>query len=520
MRPVRLRTVLLGLNLVVLALPIAGLVAFRVYEDQLVLGTEENLIGQCAIIAAAAEASTKEPGSCARSEAEPRYELLKPRLHLAKARLFPEAPAPQPTETKPAPRWELVSSRLSRLLKESQRTTLAGYRLVDEAGVVVASSRGDIGTSLANRVEIRDALQGKPVSLLRRRGMKHKPPPLSSVSRAARVRVWVALPIKSDGTVIGAVLAGRTPIALRQALYEIRGRLALWLSLTILLAAALALAISHFVARPLREIASQAGLASEGNAVSPIPHPRTREVAELTIALSEMSRRMKRRADYLQNFAASVSHQFKSPLTSILGAVELLSHHEMAREDQTRFLSNLEGDARRLDRMVRRLSDYTRAEMMSPSREAVSIASVLHQMAEPGIELNIADSLPNAAIDEEILLEVIESLVDNAKQHGGEDCAIIIGVHRDGEELRIDVQDDGPGVPEELRGQIFDPFVTTTPGEGGSGLGLAIARKLVEAHGGRLDLIPSERGACFRVSLNVDAEQEEPKGPRTSLERW
>src|SRR5262249_9816081 len=93
----------------------------------------------------------------------------------------------------------------------------------------------------------------------------------------------------------------------------------------------------------------------------------------------------------------------------------------------------------------------------------------------------------------------LDNLLLNALQHVPEGGRVHMTAALDGERLRLTVSDDGPGVPEEVRAHLFEPFVTTRGG--GAGLGLAIVREIVEAHGGAVRLVPSASGAVFEMEL-------------------
>jgi two-component system sensor histidine kinase HupT/HoxJ len=104
--------------------------------------------------------------------------------------------------------------------------------------------------------------------------------------------------------------------------------------------------------------------------------------------------------------------------------------------------------------------------------------------------------------------QVIMNLVQNALDavEGTEDPHIQITLGQDGDHVFVQVSDNGPGIGPDIAGSIFDPFFTTKPVGKGTGLGLSISHKIAEEHGGQLQLCPSERGACFRLSLKRGGE--------------
>ncbi|WP_051141078.1 sensor histidine kinase [Azospirillum brasilense] len=205
----------------------------------------------------------------------------------------------------------------------------------------------------------------------------------------------------------------------------------------------------------------------ERGVMTPVQRPVVRKVAELSEALTRMAATLEQRADYIRDFAAHVSHEFKTPLTTIRGTVELLRDHldTMSAGERERFLANMDAEAERLSRLVRRLLDLARADVMRVTEAVVTDAVPLaaRLAARHGAKATLPPFLP-VAMGLEALESVLANLIENA-------------------------------------GRIFTPFFTTARGRGGTGLGLAIARGLVEAHGGTIALLPSERGALFEVRL-------------------
>jgi two-component system sensor histidine kinase HydH len=122
-------------------------------------------------------------------------------------------------------------------------------------------------------------------------------------------------------------------------------------------------------------------------------------------------------------------------------------------------------------------------------------------------ESSTEGGLPLVRADPDLLSQVVFGLALNAAQALGETGNIVLRASADDDRVRVDVCDDGPGVPADLEGQIFEPFVTTKAT--GTGLGLPMAARIVQAHGGSLDLIPGAgaggdgHGACFRITIPI-----------------
>jgi signal transduction histidine kinase len=257
----------------------------------------------------------------------------------------------------------------------------------------------------------------------------------------------------------------------------------------------------------LRQIRAVA--AGDAPGTRPLAHPGTREIQELSTSLSLMAEQLRQRADYIRGFVSAVSHEFKTPLASIRGTVELLAEHggTMDPSQRTKFLSNLDEDAQRLDRQVKALLDLARADMLAPRDEIADLDPLLRKLVAPlgdTITLSLPDPPMIVRIAPDALSAVLSTVIENARVHGGQH--VDLRVERDAGWIHLHLHDDGPGISPGNAARVFEPFFTTARDRGGTGMGLTIARALLRAHGGDIDLIPSEKGAHFRVSLrNVGA---------------
>ena len=244
------------------------------------------------------------------------------------------------------------------------------------------------------------------------------------------------------------------------------------------------------------------------------PTLEVREIRSLNADFTVMAEAIARRSRYLRDFAASLSHEFKTPLAGIRGGIELLQDHGpgMSKAERARFLTNMEGDAQRLSRLVSRLMELAQADMARPNAGGAEDASadaakVLTRLADahaaPGFALTwtVEPSFPALAIEEEALETVLATLIENARQAGASALAITSG-HR-GKFASLALTDNGPGVPEGDVARVFDPFFTSKREVGGTGLGLPIARALAESRGGSLELGETASGACFVLTLRV-----------------
>ena len=255
-------------------------------------------------------------------------------------------------------------------------------------------------------------------------------------------------------------------------------------------------------------------------AVSLPKPPADDEVADLARTLEEMllaldSARSETQAalDRQRQFVADASHELRTPLTSILANLELLEA-ELSGED-----AEIAGSALRSSRRMRRLvadllllaradagrvSTHERVDLADVIREAAGEAMPLAPDHHVSVDVEEVDLVVDGTADE--LHRLFLNLIQNALLHTPAGTAVEVSAKRSGDRIVATVDDNGPGVPPEMRERIFDRFVRATGDRavtgGGSGLGLAIVRAVAESHGGTVTLTDSPAGgARFEVSL-------------------
>jgi len=291
----------------------------------------------------------------------------------------------------------------------------------------------------------------------------------------------------------------------------------------ILISVLLSLFLARTIVRPLRRLAIAAhrvrlGRSREVN-VPRLPS-RSDEIGLLARAVSDMSQSLRQRIDNIEAFAADVTHELKNPLASLRSAVEGLDRVEEP-ELRHKLMDIARDDVSRLDRLINDISEAARtdAELLRARFERVDLGPLIEQLVhswetrrETG-DARIAFARPrmDSAVvmgKPDRLARAINAIIDNAVSFSPPGGLVEIAAARVGDEVRIRVDDEGPGVPPEAREAIFNRFHSVRPeGENfgrHSGLGLAIAQAIVKGHDGEIDVQDRDdapSGARFTIRL-------------------
>ncbi|MEL7464939.1 MAG: ATP-binding protein [Pseudomonadota bacterium] len=505
-----IRAVLILMLLIAVLTPMVGLFFFRVFENQLIRKTEAELIAQSAAIAAVFRREALAlPESAFGAEAPwevkagyfVAFSPYGASLDLASDPILP--PRPDAEATTPLdPAYGVIGDALEPVIEETRRRTLAAIQLLDPRGAVLTGE--EVGRSLAHVPEVATAMRGELARQLRTRLRERPPSFIYNVTKGASLRVFIAFPVIAEGRVAGIVYASRTPAHILQVAWAERESLALAAAATLGFALILGLIAARTITGPIRRLTARtrAIAAGEREAMAPLARPGTAEVAELSETFLRTSRKLHDRSASTAAFAAHVTHELKSPLTAIQGAVELVREMpDMPVADRAGFLGNIAKDSERMTMLVRRLLELARAETDGAAGEA-TVADAASGIEAPGEVTLVGDMDARIAIPRDKLAAMLTALCDNAHRHGAGAVEIAVRA-RDGR-ARITVADDGAGVSAGNEDKLFAPFFTTRREAGGTGMGLTIVRALAEAHDGAVRL-EAARGALGGAVFAIDA---------------
>ena len=281
--------------------------------------------------------------------------------------------------------------------------------------------------------------------------------------------------------------------------------------------------LARTIVRPLRRLALAAHRVRLGRArevrVPRLPS-RSDEIGLLARAVSDMSQSLRQRIDNIDAFAADVTHELKNPLASLRSAVDGLETVEDPKL-RKRLMGIARDDVRRLDRLINDIGEAARtdAELARALFEPIDLGPLIERLVasrdtrrkEGDARIAFARPRKDSAVvmgKPDRLVRAINAIIDNAVSFSPPGGLVEIAAARVGDEVRIRIDDEGPGVPSEARKAIFNRFHSVRPGDENfgrhSGLGLAIAEAIVKGHDGEIDVLDRDdapSGARFIIRL-------------------
>jgi len=343
------------------------------------------------------------------------------------------------------------------------------------------------------------------------------------VTRRGQQYAEVAAPVQGLPSV---VLLASPLRAQLQSVSVVRRRLLVAGGVSIVFAVLVGYGAARLFARRLRRLEQAAERIAAGNFEEPIIDATQDEVGQLARGFERMRLRLATLDRARGEFIANASHELRTPLFSLSGFLELLEEPEVDAATREEFLASMREQVARLAKLATDLLDLSRldAGRLTPVTETVDLAGLAAELtaeftpraAATGHALDVEyGAAVEARGDAERILQIGRILVENALVHTPTGTRVRLAASLDGHRALLTVADDGPGIPAEVRQQVFERFFRLDGARAsGSGLGLAIARELAGVMDGRIEL--SERDGWTWFTLALPAELPLAKNVKTA----
>jgi two-component system sensor histidine kinase CreC len=378
-----------------------------------------------------------------------------------------------------------VSARIYELLKA--RVDLDVY-ITDEQGKVLFDSRdrATLGADYSHWHDVNRTLSGTYGA---RVSSNPKDPTLPRL-------LYVAAPVMVRGRVVGSLTVVKPTTAVNAFLRSVRPRLIALGALAGGSAMVLALLVSLWVTQQVGRLTRYADEVREGRRV-PFPKLASTELLQMGLAFEKMRASLAGQT-YIEQYVRALTHEIKSPISAIRGAAEILETSALDQGQRAHFLRNVQTETHRIQDLVDRMLELSELEVRRalPERSRVVLGAILRTILEAqqptlsqkGLhtELELIDD-PVVQGDAFLLHLALSNLLKNAVEFSPEGGCIRIHCERDGTQLRVWIEDDGPGVPDFAKERIFERFYSLErpdTGRKSTGLGLNFVKEIAALHDG------------------------------------
>jgi signal transduction histidine kinase len=330
-----------------------------------------------------------------------------------------------------------------------------------------------------------------------------------------------AMPLRDvNGKEIGELRIFRSFGAARSRIAALRTRIVILWGVAVMAGLAMTYALARRLLRPVKALDAAAAEIGRGNYDAAVNVESNDEIGRLAYTFNSMCASIRsareelirrERIGTIARLSTSIVHDLRNPLASIYGGAELLVDGDLSPAQVKRLAANIYRASRRVQELLQELSDVRRGrshprelctlrEVVEAAYESVS-GSAARQNIEARIDVPESIELP---LDRSPMERVFQNLMGNAIEAMPSGGSLSVTAHQNGGDVLIAVEDTGPGIPESIREQLFQPFVTAGK-KNGIGLGLALSRETVLEHKGELWVDSNEpRGARFMLRLPID----------------
>ena len=337
-------------------------------------------------------------------------------------------------------------------------------------------------------------------------------------------RYVVAAPIRSeDGQIIGLVISSAPMTATAQVLRRLSDRFLIVSLATVVVASVVVTIYAKKHSSPLKEMSNAATSFGHGNlkARVKVPEKATTEVQELALAFNNMAASLEKSEYQRQEFIANVSHELKTPMTTIAGYVDGILDGTIPKDQQEKYLQVVSSETKRLSRLVRSMLDISRLqEQASEYQEKMTrfelsecigqtLISFEKQINDKKIQMEV--ELPERPVYvracRDHITQVLYNLTDNAVKFCPQGGEIGVAVELSGEKAYVSIFNNGQPIPKEELPLLFDRFhkldKSRSENREGWGLGLHIVKTIIGLHGEDISVTSSDGGTEFTFTLTL-----------------
>lgn len=383
--------------------------------------------------------------------------------------------------------------------------------IVDTNGRIYEVSRKENEVWLGQQLtieQINEVFEGKILTIRGKFGGYFKEPVLT-----------VGYPIMIGKNVYGALFM-HTPIPeIQRTVGELFRITILCLGLSILISFVFIYFLSRRITSPLKEMNEAAKVIAGGDFDKRLSIQGEDEVAELADSFNYMAEALNNLEELRRAFIANISHDLRSPLTSIQGFVQAILDGTISMEKQSTYLEIVLDETRRLTKMTNDIMDLTKMEsgQIELNKDKFEINSLIRRdlnqfeqrILEKNVKLQLILAQENTMVfaDKEQIQRVFYNLIDNAVKFVKDEGNIIVETTLSGKKLFVSIKNDGEKIPEEDIQYIWDRFHKIDKSRGkdktGMGLGLSIVRQIIKHHGETIKVENTENGVIFTFSISI-----------------
>ncbi len=337
--------------------------------------------------------------------------------------------------------------------------------------------------------------------------------------------VTVSVPIEQGNVIVGGVYLAENVSSISETVRTIQASLIIFSALIILIMIMLSIFISYIITQPMAEFIDIAHAISKGDFSKRAAAKGTSEMAQMGMALNYMCDELNALDEKRRKFVSDVSHELKTPMAGIKLLCDSLVEAENPGMDTVReFLGDMSEEIDRLTRLINRLLTLSRLDAdagltLIETDITMLVGAVIRSLRQMAAEKEISIGFDistgaerTIAVDYDKIYESVYNIADNAIKYTPENGRIQVRIGRNAGMCVIEIEDNGPGIPDSEKQKIFDRFYRLDDSRardtGGTGLGLAIAKEAVMLHKGSIEVLDApEGGSIFRIKLPFERNE-------------